>query len=75
MKISNFRPSDYFDGTITRATLPICAIRGTYCGYIDFDSKRLWDYEKIMPYEVNILNNLLRFNSRKIHFLQTIQKE
>ncbi len=55
MLISYYRPTDYFEGMITKATLPCCAIRGTYCGYIDFDSRRLWDYENIMPFEVHLL--------------------
>ena len=38
-----FRPSDYFEGTITKDGKKVSTGYGSYCGFIDFDNVRYWD--------------------------------
>ncbi|CAG9326920.1 KES1_7 [Blepharisma stoltei] len=46
-------PSDYIFGSIIDSNgNSISTIKGTYCGYIDFDGRRYWDARHIRPYEV-----------------------
>jgi hypothetical protein len=32
----------------------LCLVRGTYCGYVDFDDERYWDYKFMTPFRVTL---------------------
>ena len=44
------KPSDYFATKIYANKKPVSTVTGTYCGYIEFDGKRLWDGRDIQPF-------------------------
>lgn len=53
------RPSDYLEGQIKDAAGKVLSnCTGTYCGYIDFDGVRYWDYRHSEVPAINFLNVL-----------------
>jgi hypothetical protein len=48
------KPTDYFKGKIKVKDQEICKIIGSYMGFCDFDGKRYWDYQSVVPFRVKI---------------------
>ena len=38
----------------------VCSIEGTYLGYLNFDNRRYWSYDKILPLKLHIKKSVLK---------------
>jgi hypothetical protein len=45
------KPSDYVDAQIFVDGKPVCSIKGTYLGWLEFDGQRYFDFREMVPFE------------------------
>jgi len=45
------KPTDYIDAQILVDNKPVCSIKGTYLGWVEFDGQRYFDYREMVPFE------------------------
>jgi hypothetical protein len=48
------KPTDYFEGNITKNGKSVSSFDGTYCGFLNFDKVRYWDGRQLKPFKVDI---------------------
>jgi len=61
-----FKKQDYIWGEVKRNGQKVSEITGNYCGFVDFDGKRYWDYREIdtVNYEVQSVAEYLPSDAR-----------
>lgn len=70
---SKFRPSDYFDGTITQDGKKVSTAYGSYCGFIDFDNVRYWDGRYLQAIKIVLAEKTLESDFRNRSDLVTLK--
>ena len=53
------KPTDYISGEIKVNNKTVSNCYGSYLGFIEFDSKRFWDFREILPIQINIVSSNL----------------
>jgi hypothetical protein len=59
------KPSDYYEGEIIYKGKKVCSVYGSYCGFIEFDGQRYWDYRDVLPYKSVVLKSKLESDHTK----------
>lgn len=68
------RPTDFFEGTITKGGKAACTFDGSYCGFINFDKVRYWDGRYLKAFKINLEDKPLQSDFRSRDDLQLLKK-